>query len=81
MKTIINVQSMEQLVQIANRSGKPVSHHQPLVFPMKVYTDVPDGSKDHYEFDEFQRTFLNADTKTTEGMGADAGPSDAEKID
>ena len=65
MKTKVNIHTMQQLIKVANRAGKPVSKEVAITFPQPIFTEVPDGSKAYYEFEEFEKEFLNANTKAT----------------
>lgn len=43
MKATVNVQSLHELMQVASYGGKTVAMQSgPLVFPMNVFTNVPD---------------------------------------
>lgn len=43
MKATVTVQSLYELTQVASYSGKKVDlQSKPLVFPMPIYTNVPD---------------------------------------
>lgn len=59
MKTQVTVYDLKQLLQVAARNGKVVNVHTAvLTFPMPLWTDVPEGSKESYDFPEFKETFL-----------------------
>ena len=58
MTTTITIQSLAELVQVANRSGKTVDLQRPLHFPMEIFTEVPEGSPEKMTFEEFESKFL-----------------------
>lgn len=61
MKVTVNVQSLAELVQVANYRGKKVNlEGKPLIFPMEVFTEVDaiPHAPDKMTFEEFETKFL-----------------------
>lgn len=60
MKATVTVQSLYELTQVANYSGKKVDQSKPLVFPMPVFTEIDalPHAKSELTFEELEQKYL-----------------------